>query len=117
LSLNVHWLPLNGHFGDPREVHHGQVDHLGGVDRQRNGLVGDSLAGPRYLLRVEFYLLADFVEVGEAVALFMEEFPVLDLLGVFEAAELEHQGAPCHYASASGEEVPAHDGLEDRRLP
>ena len=76
------------------------------VNPEVDGQVGDALVGAGDAVGLVLDLLHDLVEVGELLALAVQELSIL----VGRVDELEDEGTAGHDARASGKEIPRKQG-------
>ena len=72
------------------------------IDPEIDGQIGDALVGAGDAVGLVLDLLHDLVEVGELLALAVQELSIL----VGRVDELEDEGTAGHDARASGKEIP-----------
>mmetsp|Transcript_160689 Transcript_160689/g.390342 ORF Transcript_160689/g.390342 Transcript_160689/m.390342 type:complete len:229 (-) Transcript_160689:13-699(-) len=129
LCLDICGLISHRHLGDARQVNHRQVQHMGRVDLQVDGLLRDALVAPGRALRLALDLRADFGKISKARSRQVREFAPLLALNVGgqglvllrrsiagNVEQLQHQGPPRHHAHSTRQEIAADDGLEHAAL-
>jgi len=114
--LDIRRLAMDRDLGDSWEVDHGKLNHLARKDGQRYSFVSHALLVSRDLVSLCYNFVPHFVEICEFGPRSVEKFRVVFLFVGGQSAELEDQGAAGHYSRASGQEVFAHDALQDRGL-
>ena len=105
LCLYVLGLVAHGNAGDSGKVYQSQVEDVGRIDGERYGRVADSLVCSRQLVRLAGYLVPDFGEVFEHLALAVEELspsPKLACFVGFNVHQLENERSPGHNTCTPG---------------
>ncbi len=86
---------------------------IGRVNPEVNGHGGDALVAARHAVRLGLDLQPHLVEVGELLALGVQE---LGVLAVLRVEQLEDERPPGHDAGAARQKVAAHKVLQHTRL-
>ena len=79
LELNILWLLAHCHLGEAREVHHGQAQHVVGVELERDGLWTYSLVTAGYPVCFSLNFFPDLIPVSEHLVFSVEKLSPLIL--------------------------------------